>query len=123
LKDIKKIIGILVVSYLLFAGIVAWLVWDSLKQNGFTGSELYTRFGIIIGIFIVLSAMEFWLKYKVGMAKTLLIRGLAVGIGVGIISYVMGYTITNSAMWGMVFGIIYYFWDRSKMIRLQNMQK
>ncbi len=119
----KKIIGILVVSYLVFAGIVAWLVWDSLKQNGFSGSGLYTRFGVIIGIFILLSIMEFWLKYKVGMSKTLLIRGLAVGIGIGIISYVMGYAATTSAMWGGLFGIIYYFWDRSKMIRLQNMQK
>jgi len=120
-KDMKKIITILAISYVLFAGIVAWLVWDNLKQNGFSGSALYIRFGIIFAIFVLLSVVEFWLKYKIGMMKTLLIRGIMVGIGVGVIAYVMGYTIAKSTMWGLVFGVIYYFWDRSKAIRMQNL--
>ncbi len=122
MKDFKKIIGILVVSYVIFAGIVAWLVWDSLKQNGFTGSDLYIRFGSILGIFVLLSAVEFWMKYRMGMMKTLILRSTLVGAGVGVISFIMGYDLSKSAMWAIVFGVIYYFWDRSKAIRMSKLE-
>ena len=122
MKDFKKIIGILVVSYVIFAGIVAWLVWDSLKQNGFIGSDLYIRFGSILGIFVLLSAVEFWMKYRMGMMKTLILRSTLVGAGVGVISFIMGYDISKSAMWAIVFGVIYYFWDRSKAIRMSKLE-
>ena len=122
MKDFKKIIGILVVSYVIFAGIVAWLVWDSLKQNGFTGSDLYVRFGAILGIFVLLSAIEFWMKYRMGMMKTLILRSILVGFGVGVISFIMGYDLSKSTMWAIVFGTIYYFWDRSKAIRMSKME-
>jgi len=123
LSSMRKVIGILIVSYLVFGGIVAWLVWDSLKQNGFTGNALYIRFFEIIVIFILLSFLEFWMKYKIGLKKTLLFRSIAVGIGVGIISFIMGYSTSNAAMWAFVFGVIYYFWDRSKMIKLSKINK
>ncbi len=122
MKNLKKIIGILVVSYVIFAGIVAWLVWDSLKQNGFTGNDLYIRFGAILGIFVLLSAVEFWMKYRMGMMKTLIMRSVVVGTGVGIISFIMGYDISKSTMWAVVFGVIYYFWDRSKAVRMNKME-
>ena len=121
-KSIKQVIMLLTISYIVFGFIVVWLVWSTLKQNGFTGTQLYLRLALVMVIFSLLSFVEFWLKYKVGISKTLLIRSISIGIGVMSISYVIGYELFNSAVWGVIFGIIYYFWDKSKMKRMQMLQ-
>ena len=122
-KGIKQVIILLTVSYIVFGLIVAWLVWSTLKQNGFSGMQLYLRLALVMVIFSLLSFVEFWLKYKIGIRKTLLIRSISIGIGVLGISYIIGYELFNSAVWGVIFGIIYYFWDRNKMKRMQMLQK
>jgi len=122
-KNIKQLMMLLTVSYIVFGLIVAWLVWSTLKQNGFSGTQLYLRLALVMVIFSLLSFLEFWLKYKVGIAKTLVIRSIAIGIGVLSISYVIGYELFNSAVWGGIFGVIYYFWDKSKMKRMKMLQQ
>ena len=122
-KNIKQLMMLLTVSYIVFGLIVAWLVWSTLKQNGFSGTQLYLRLALVMVIFSLLSFLEFWLKYKVGIAKTLVIRSIAIGIGVLSISYVIGYELFNSAVWGGIFVVIYYFWDKSKMKRMKMLQQ
>ena len=122
-KSIKRVIMLLTISYIVFGFIVVWLVWSTLKQNGFTGTQLYLRLALVMVIFSLLSFVEFWLKYKVGISKTLLIRSISIGVGVLGISYIIGYELFNSAVWGVIFGIIYYFWDKSKMKRMQMLQQ
>jgi len=122
-KSIKQVIMLLTISYIVFGFIVVWLVWSTLKQNGFTGTQLYLRLALVMVIFSLLSFVEFWLKYKVGISKTLLIRSISIGVGVLGISYIIGYELFNSAVWGVIFGIIYYFWDKSKMKRMQMLQQ